>query len=296
MEILSLLILIFLIIYEYKRSETMRLLSVLILTVCLVFGCESFREPTGNTGIQGKTGTLIVNVVWPAGVIGKNAEITRSAPDEITAYLYRLGKEVTHSSFEHEGSYGTAELTVNAVSGYRLEIVATNWYSPDALYTGRKNNVTVLEDTVTSVEITMSDTAPVLSFITASDTEDSSYTFSWNRVYLTESYYLEESPTSEFIDDYSRSLSTTFYSGSDLKISFNSHEPGTFYYAVFAVTSYSDYFYRLPEQLSNYAVYDYFKYGAISNIIPVTFQSDGGQEEPVTKTGTLKIKIPWPTE
>jgi len=274
----------------------MKLLTVLILTVFLVFGCESFREPTGDIGIQGKTGTLLVNVIWPAGVIGKNTGILRDAPSKITAYLYRDGKEVTHSSFTKEGSYGTAELTVNALSGYRLEIIATSSDSPDALYVGRKNNVTVSENAVTTVEITMVDTAPVLSFITATDTEDSSYTFSWTRVPLTEFYLLEESPTSEFSDGYYHKLSTTFYSGSDLKISFNGHEPGNFYYAVLAVTSYSSYYEPSSLKISDFGFCRYLRYGAISNIIPVTFQSGEDSEGPVTKTGVIKITVPWPTK
>lgn len=274
----------------------MKRLAVVLLTICLISGCYNIEETTGPEVPQGKTGTLIVNVVWPEGVTGKNTGILRYAPDKITAYIYHSGIEITRKSLTHEGSYGTAELTINALSGYRLDIVATHWIVPDALYTGMKDNITIEENSVTTVDITMCDVAPVLSVKT---NEDLSYTISWTRVPLADLYHLEEAPSSEFCyegDFEYMKLSDTVYSGPDSSITFTGHKSGTFYYVVFAVTSYGDSYEPSPPGDYDYNFGKCVEYGAMSNIVPVTVQSGDQPGEPIISTGTIKIRVPWPTK
>jgi len=49
----------------------MKLITVLILSVCLFIGCDSLRGPTGPEGPQGETGDH-----GPQGVPGKNFKFT----------------------------------------------------------------------------------------------------------------------------------------------------------------------------------------------------------------------------
>lgn len=252
----------------------------LLTLVFLLSGCGNEKIPVAPGEVT-DTGKIVLNVTWPQGVAGKKAEVLRDAPDKITAYLYRSGKEVTRTDLKHEGTCGTAEFTVAAQTGYRLEIVASSSRFDQVLYTGFKDGITVSADTSTTVDITMFDAAPVL--FPAKTTGDSSFVIFWSRVPLAVSYLLEESASPEFTDEFGETkLSTTVYSGSDSTKTFTDKESGTFYYAVSAVTQYEEAY------TSSFSLAFYFyllgKYGALSNIVSV----ESGA------TGSLKIDIPWP--
>lgn len=153
-------------------------------------------------------------------------------------------------------------------------------------YTGLKENITVAEKKVPTIDVMMYDAAPVLSI---NKTGDTSYVVSWTKVPLADSYLLEENNSSEFISEvlYDDSkFSSTVYSGADTTKTFTGKESGTFYYAVFAVTRYGDSYTPSQAGNDNWNFNISVKYGAMSNIALV--QSGA--------TGTMKIDIPWPSK
>ena len=269
-----------------------RLYLVIVIAFLFCLGCGSEKNPSAPEIKE--TGKIVVNVTWPEGVAGKKKEVIRNAPDKITAYIYLSGKEVTHVNLKHEGTRGTIEIELPPKIGYRLEIVAYDDHLDMVLYIGFTENITVIADTVTTVDITMYDAAPVL--YPAKITGDSSYTLSWSKVPLAVSYKVEESSSSEFASydygDYTR-LSSTVYSGPDTTKVFTGKSPGVYYYCVFAITFYGYYYGTLPQGKSDAGFYMWINFGAMSNIISVklgTIPVPSG-----TKTG-LKIDIPWPTK
>ena len=263
-----------------------KLYVAIVFALFVVFGCGSEKSPAGLGDVD-KTGMIVLNIIWPDGVIGKKTDVLRELPGKISAYLYRSGKEITRTDLKHEGSRGTAELTVAALSGYQLEIVAFGELLECILYTGVKDNISVSKDVVTTVDITMYDAAPIVN--PAQKTGDTSYIISWSRVPLAISYLLEESTSSKFItgdffDD--TKLSSTVYAGSDTTKTFTDKESGTFYYAVFAMTQYGRTYTSSPAGEENWDFYILVDDGPMSNIISV--QSGA--------TGTMKIDIVWPTK
>jgi hypothetical protein len=261
-----------------------RLFSAAAVLVLVLAGCSTSNNPTGPVVVN-EMGKIVVSVTWPMGVTGKLAGVQRYAPDKITAYLYRLGREVTRADLVHSGSRGSADITVAAQSGYRIEMVALYNIFDQVLYTGYKDDITVLANTSTPVDISMYNAAPVLS--TAKTTGDNSYILTWSRVPLATSYMVEESPSTELVSGGSLSgnkLSTTVYAGSDTTRAFTGKAPGTYYYCVFAVVPYGDSYTASVAGTSNFDFYISIQYGAMSNMISVLSGA----------TGTMKIDIPWP--
>ena len=265
-----------------KKSYT-----VLVFAFLVFLGCGKEKNITAPGETQ-KTGTIAVNVTWPEGVAGKEANILREPPDRITAYLYLSGKEIIHSDLAHVGSRGTAELKVVAMNGYRLEIIALNDRYNQVLYTGFKDSIIVYADTVTTVDITMYDAAPIL--YPAQKTGDTSYIISWSHVPLATSYMLEESESSRFSSGgfIPHKLSTTVYTGPDTTKTLTGKEIRIYYYTVFAVTQYGKNYPTTSSDLGDYDFDDAVQYGAMSNIVSVASGPSG--------SGTLKIDIPWPTK
>lgn len=226
-----------------------RLYIVVIILILLGIGCGSGKTPVSYNGVV-ETGKIVVNVKWPQGVVGKETGILRDAPDKITAYIYLSGKEVKHVNLKHEGTRGTAEIELSPQNGYRLEIVAYDYIWDFVLYTGFKENITVIADTVTPVDITMVDAAPVL--YQAKITGDDSYTLTWSKIPLAGSYWGEESLSSEFASydygDYTRLSSPFSSSGPDTTKVFTGKAPGVYYYCVVAITSYGEYYLPSPKE------------------------------------------------
>jgi hypothetical protein len=153
------------------------------------------------------------------------------------------------------------------------------------LYTGFKDNITVVANVSTPVDIAMYDAAAILS--PAKTIGDSSYILTWNKVPLATSYMVEESPSKDllsgvFLDD--TKFSTTVYAGSDTTRAFTGKVPGSHYYCVFAVFPYGDSYTASVSNVKNWNFYLFVKYGAMSNMISVLSGA----------TGTMKVDIPWP--
>jgi hypothetical protein len=264
-----------------------RLSAVAALAVLFFVGCGGGSNNPAGPGEVDQTGKIVVAVTWPQGVAGKTAGVLRDAPDKISVYLYRSNKEVTRADLKHEGTRGTAELTVAAQSGYRLEIVALDESFNQVLYTGFKDNITVSANVSTPVDISMSDAAPVLS--PARSTGDSSYVLTWTRVPLATAYLIEESPSEKLVSGVlleDTKFSTTVYTGSDSTKAITGKAPGTYYYTVYAVTPYGKTYSVSPAGQKNWDFYVAVKYGAFSNMISVQSGSNG----------IMKIDIPWPSK
>ena len=253
-----------------------------ILVIFLFLGCSSDKPNPIAPSETKKNGNLIINVTWPQKAFtSKNTNILRDAPDKITAYIYLAGKEVTRADLKHEGTRGTAEITIGAQSGYKLEMIAYDESFNQVLYVGLKENITIVADTTTAVDITMVDASPLL--YQAQTIDESSYVISWSPVPIATSYLLEESSSTKFNDD-RKKLSTTIYAGSDTTKTLTNKTPGTYFYCVFAVTQYCELYVPSQANEDNFDFYIAVKYGAMSNVIAV--QSGA--------TGSLKMDIPWP--
>jgi len=253
-----------------------------VAAISLLIGCSNENNLFSQSD-ENQNGRIVVNVVWPNEVVGKKL---RYAPDKISAFLYHSGKLITRADLVREGSRGTAEFIVAVQSGYRLEMVAFDQSFNQVLYTGFTDNITVSADATNTVDITMSDAAPVLYPV--KKISDSSYTIFWSHIPLAASYLLEENTSNTFLssdllDD--KKLSSTVYAGTDTLITFRDKEPGTYYYLVFPVTNYGDSYDPSPAGKENWNFYIGFKYGPVSNVISVQ----------TGVTGSLKIDIPWPT-
>ena len=231
---------------------------LLVVLVSLLFCCG--REAKEVLSPSTETGKIVINVTWPQSASAAKRAGAHFQVSYITAYLYLAGEEITHADLEREGERGIGEIKVVVGEDYRLELVAFEIVYDYAriYYVGMKENIDVVAEETTTVDITMVDASPVLN--PAEMLGENSYKISWSSVLFATTYSLGEDTS---IDFYSP---TTVYSGADTTMTFTYKAPGVYYYSVFAETPYGN---TAPSE-------------------PIMVEVGG--------TGTISINIPWPGE
>ena len=211
----------------------------LFVIVFLLYGCgEETKKPLASSSQTGETGKIVLNVTWPQSIDANKRAGTPQYPTAfvssfITAYLYSsAGEKIKHTDLKHEGNRGIAEIKVVAGDDYRLELVYFDqWTEGDIIvYVGMKENIDVVAEETTTVDITMVTATPTL--YPAEMTGKNSFSISWSSVLFAISYSLGEDTSLDF------SFPTTVYSGSDTTIAFTDKASGIYYYSVYAETTY----------------------------------------------------------
>ena len=230
----------------------------LLVLISLLFCCG--REAKEVLAPSTETGKIVINATWPQSASAVKRAGTHFQVTYITAYLYLAGEEVTHTDLEREGDRGIAEIKVAVGEDYRLELVAFDiFYEYTRIYyVGMKENIDVVAEETTTVDITMADASPVLN--PAEMLGENSYKISWSSVLFATSYSLGEDTSLDF------SSPTTVYSGAGTTMTFTYKSSGVYYYSVFAETPYGN---TVPSE-------------------PIMVEVGG--------TGTISINIPWPGE
>ena len=231
---------------------------MLLVVVSLLYscGCDK-KEPLAP---YTQTGEIVINVTWPQSASAAKKTDTEFQVSYITAYLYSGEKEITQTELIREGDRGIGEIKVTVGEDYRLELLAYEIFF-DYLriyYVGLKENIDVVADETTTVDITMVEASPVLQ--PAEKLGENSFKISWTPMMFATTYNLGEDTSIDFTEP------TTVYSGPDTTMTFTYKAPGVYYYSVFAETPYGN---AVPSE-------------------PIMVEVGG--------TGTISFNIPWPGE
>ena len=196
-------------------ARLIKMFSVMVF-IFITYGCE--KESQKLLAPSEQTGKIVINVTWPQSAYSTKKADTYYEVSKITAYLYLSGKEITNIELTHEGNQGKADIEVPAFDNYRLELIASQWYG--IVYVGFEENINVIANETTTVNITMVDAVQTL--YSAEMTGENSFTISWSSVLLATSYRLEENTTGDF------SSSINVYSGADTNVTFAGKTPGIY--------------------------------------------------------------------
>ncbi|HDY89215.1 MAG TPA: hypothetical protein ENH82_14005 [bacterium] len=231
---------------------------MLLAVASLLYSCGGDEgEPLAPST---QTGEIVINVTWPQSASADKRTDAEFQVSYITAYLYSGEIEITYTELTREENRGIGEIKVTVGEDYRLELVAFEIFFDYAriYYLGIKENIDVIADETTTVDITMVEASPVLQ--PAKMLGENSYSISWTPVLFTTIYNLGEDTSIDF------SSATTVYSGPDTTTTLTDKTPGIYHYSIFAETPYGN---AVPSE-------------------PITVE--------VGSTGTIKINIPWPGE